>query len=196
MASPSVARTVTLPTAGIKAGAEFELLVTGATEANYVVLNSSGANEVDRIGGQGKILVVALQDTPTTAAHWQVVDVWEKSSAITSGACTGANLGAVIATFYRQNGLIKAKVYQAAGTMANDSHITTPSFIPTRFQPTTGTSTVPGVMFIGGAGRDSHWLVGAAITAYKYDESLFGSASANYLGGPATYPSFVSWFVG
>jgi hypothetical protein len=153
VASPSTARTVTLPTTNIKAGAEFELLVTGATETNYVVLNSSGANEVDRIGGSGKILVVALQDTPTTAAHWQVVDVWEKAAGtitLNSGAGSGANYGSAKTVAYLRNNkamMLKMTVafYVTTGTGATDT-IGSAADIPTRFRPATETRVFsPGI---------------------------------------------------
>ena len=80
VASPSAARTITLPSAGIKAGYQMRLVVSGATETNFVKLQSSGGNEVDRIGGDGFIDVVALQDAPTSAAHWYVLGVEETTT--------------------------------------------------------------------------------------------------------------------
>jgi hypothetical protein len=183
VASPSAARTVTLPTTGIKAGAEFELLVTGATETNYVVLNSSGANEVDRIGGQGKILVVALQDAPTTAAHWQVVDVWEKSSAITSGACTGANLGAVTTVFARYNTQVSAFVTQAAGTMSAANNITTPSsYVPSRFNPSVsqGCGCIVSSSALDFAGWGAIVAGSAYLTVSRFDRSNFGASGNSF----------------
>jgi len=76
VSSPAAAVTVTLPTTDVKAGFVYKLDVEGATETNFVRLNSSGGNEIDRIGGEGFIQVMALQDSPTTAAHWRVVNIY------------------------------------------------------------------------------------------------------------------------
>jgi hypothetical protein len=182
---------VTLPTTGIKAGAEFELLVTGATETNYVVLNSSGANEVDRIGGSGKILVVALQDTPTTAAHWQVVDVWEKATGtydLTVGVGTGAtvNTGKSI-NITRANKQISLQGSGGitTGTGASATLSTASGALPVRFRPLdiamvssrgyeNGVPiSVPAVVFIETNGtiniaKSSAWVSSTAATGLIY----------------------------
>ncbi len=186
VASPSTARTVTLPTTGIKAGAEFELLVTGATETNYVVLNSSGANEVDRIGGSGKILVVALQDAPTTAAHWQVVDVWE------TGVTISATLtGAIPSTAYtyrlsRNNDVVT--IFLPGWSVAGNSTIntvTTGVSIPTRFR---NTSNVTERQQYGYRGVSAGVAVNTLRFGVKYDgtiswlldDSAFPSSSSTH----------------
>lgn len=66
--NPSGAITVKLPTTSILAG-ETVTIVNRST--NLVTVQSSGANLIDAIA-TGTISIVALQDTPTTAAHWFV----------------------------------------------------------------------------------------------------------------------------
>jgi hypothetical protein len=91
VSSPAAAVTVTLPTTDVKAGFVYKIDVVGATETNFVRLNSSGGNEVDRIGGEGFIQVMALQDSPTTAAHWRIVNMYEKSTTAPVGSVTFGN---------------------------------------------------------------------------------------------------------
>lgn len=135
----TAARTVTLPTTNIKAGAQFEVIVSGATETNYVVLNSSGANEVDRIGGSGRILVVALQDAPTTAAHWGVIDVEEKTASFTTAA-TGANTNTITYELRRRGVVVTFLALQDfSSAIGTNSTIALQNAIPTRFRPTNET---------------------------------------------------------
>lgn len=75
LASPSGAINQDLPTTSVKRGKKFILMVTGATATNTVTLRSSGANNIAIFGGDGYCLVIALQDTPTTAAHWGLVSI-------------------------------------------------------------------------------------------------------------------------
>lgn len=134
ISSPGSAINQDLPTTGVKAGKRFCLIVTGATETNYVALRSSGGNEIDRIGGDGVIEAVALQDAPTSAAHWRVVGIWEQTLQIT-GTANGANDGAITATFRRVQRNVVATVYQAAGTSQAGAQIVTSAVIPVRFRP-------------------------------------------------------------
>jgi hypothetical protein len=182
----TAAKTVTLPTTGIKAGAEFEVIVSGATEANYVALNSSGANEVDRIGGSGKIVVVALQDTPTTAGHWAVVDVWETGVAI-SATLTGA----IPSTAYtyrlsRNNDVVT--IFLPGWSVAGNSTIntvTTGVSIPTRFR---NTSNVTERQQYGYRGVSAGVAVNTLRFGVKYDgtiswlldDSAFPSSSSTH----------------
>lgn len=76
--SPAGAINQDLPSAGVTAGQLFRLTVSGGTEANTVTLRSSGGNTIDIISTAGTILVQALQATPTSAAHWKVISVYEE----------------------------------------------------------------------------------------------------------------------
>jgi hypothetical protein len=102
VSAPSAARTVTLPTTGIKAGYVAEVVVFGATKTNHVIVKSSAAEEiggtnVGRISSNGSLIVVALQDAPTTAAHWGISSVHESGEfvpdAVTNNASVLATVG-------------------------------------------------------------------------------------------------------
>jgi hypothetical protein len=69
----TAARTYTLPSTGIKAGDTFTFINRATVDSYRLNLNSSGGNAVDWIVN-GKITVIALQDTPTTAGHWMTTD--------------------------------------------------------------------------------------------------------------------------
>jgi hypothetical protein len=142
--SPAAAKTVTLPTTDIKAGYQMLLRVSGATEANYVVLKSSDADEIDRIGEEGVIHVMALQDTPTDKTHWVVLRLFEKislSGAISSGGGTGSPVYAVKAMRSLQGtggslcGNITVCGTFTTGTSPSTDLVVTGA-IPTRFRPT------------------------------------------------------------
>jgi hypothetical protein len=131
--SPAGAISQTLPTANVKKGKRFTLLVTGATETNYVALSCGG--EIDRIAGDGVIEVVSLQDAPTTAAHWRVTNLSENASFDLTA--TGANTGAIAVLANRQGcaGAIRAtlRLTQNAGTMSAAANITGTG-VPSRFR--------------------------------------------------------------
>jgi hypothetical protein len=71
----SANRSVNLPTTGIKAGYEAEV-VTACTSPYTITVKSSDGDTVDTmVGTKGRIRCVALQDAPTDATHWEVVQV-------------------------------------------------------------------------------------------------------------------------
>jgi hypothetical protein len=74
LASPARAINQDLPTTNVKRGRKFVIQVTGATATNTVTVRSSGGNTIQVYRGHGRCVVVALQDTPTTAGHWGLVE--------------------------------------------------------------------------------------------------------------------------
>jgi hypothetical protein len=74
LASPASAINQDLPTTNVKRGRKFVIQVTGATATNTVTVRSSGGNTIQVYRGHGRCVVVALQDTPTTAGHWGLVE--------------------------------------------------------------------------------------------------------------------------
>ena len=62
-------QTVKLPTTGVKAGQTYEIR-NNCTTTGIVTVQSSGANTILPISGGCIAVFRALQDTPTTAAHW------------------------------------------------------------------------------------------------------------------------------
>lgn len=69
----TAARIYTLPTTGIRVGDTFTFVNRATNNSYRLTINSSGGNAVDWIVN-GKITVMAVQDTPTTAAHWATLD--------------------------------------------------------------------------------------------------------------------------
>lgn len=69
----TAARTYTLPTTDIKTGDTFTFVNRATNYAYRLNINSSGGNAIDWMVN-GKITVMALQDNPTSAAHWATVD--------------------------------------------------------------------------------------------------------------------------
>lgn len=192
IASPSGAVTVTLPTTNILAGYQFRLVVTGATETNYVALQSSGANEIDRIAGGGFIEVVALQNAPTTAAHWLVVNVSElflKTITFNGGLGTGATYASTNARLSRKdnclNFMFSSTVSKTTGSASLTNSITSPNgSIPARFVPNNNTGGY-AVGEIQENATNLASLIGVkdsngSLVIYKITETNF-SASVNYL---------------
>jgi hypothetical protein len=189
IASPASAVTVTLPTTGIKAGYQMKLIVSGATETNYVALQSSGANEIDRIGGDGVIDVVALQDSPTTAAHWSIINIQEKSTAsltFSSGAGTSAVYPASSSAFYSRNNKSVSIVFYNSGSGTTGSGSTTISIntatgvVPSRYRPTAASIYCASSCKEGTPGQSS--LIGILTTGqiqvYKITESTWSTSVA------------------
>lgn len=85
----SASRSVNLPTTGIKAGYEAEV-VTACTSPYTIIVKSSDGDTVDTmIGTKGRIRCVALQDTPTDATHWEVVEVEDEGTWTPTLSVTG-----------------------------------------------------------------------------------------------------------
>jgi hypothetical protein len=103
----------------IPAGTVFKILVEGASETNFVMLQAVDGStfvEIDRIGfsgganSSGFIEVMALQDNPTTAAHWRVVAI-EEAGGLTTGspiwtATTNPSVLTSAIQTYQRNGRI------------------------------------------------------------------------------------------
>ncbi len=78
--TPTAIRTYTLPTTSILAG-DVWTFYNQATNWNFfIIINSSAGNLVDYAVPSGFVSMVALVNTPTSAAHWKVLDA--QSSAV------------------------------------------------------------------------------------------------------------------
>ena len=79
VSSPAAPITAVLPTT-VKAGyrCRIEVELTSSTETNCFFTSPAIAEA--QINGTGFVELMALQDNPTLAAHWKVVDVWERST--------------------------------------------------------------------------------------------------------------------
>ena len=68
----SAARTVKLPTTGVKAGDKWILKNISTVTTAILTIQSSGANTLGvNNSADASVNCTALQDTPTTAAHWK-----------------------------------------------------------------------------------------------------------------------------
>jgi hypothetical protein len=182
IASPSTQRTVTLPTTGIKAGYVATILVDSATETNYVLVNSSGGNEIDRIGGdKGEITVVALQDTPTTAAHWRKVRIYEDITVSVDFIGVGAGTGAANLT---GKTLFLTRINNQCHIAFGDLVLTTGtgaaadiqfSALPTRFRPVASPAYIPCFASDTGA-----WFIGIL---------NLGTSTTNFISKPTAWAS-------
>jgi hypothetical protein len=77
--------TILLPTTGVKSG---ETYTINNRAAHVVTVQSSGANAVCKLNACTGVFM-SLQDTPTTAAHWETVEV-------KYGKCERVDAGAVV----------------------------------------------------------------------------------------------------
>jgi hypothetical protein len=184
VSSPAAAVTVTLPTTDVKAGFRYRLDVIGATETNFVGLNSSGGNEIDRIGGRGSIEVIALQDAPTTAAHWRINDLYEETGSI-SLSSTGANTNAAPTVFLRRNKFVMATIAQPQMSAAGGVVISL-SAIPTRFRPASDRVCASWIQNNTNVGSGVYSITAAGIiNSYLYNVASFSlqcavTATLNY----------------
>lgn len=73
--TPTANRTYTLPTTSVLAGDTWTFVNDAAIASTVltVFINSSGGNRILTLLPQSSYSVMALRDTPTTAAHWRVI---------------------------------------------------------------------------------------------------------------------------
>lgn len=72
---PTANRVYTLPTTSVLAGDAFTIFNNSAVSSSdlQIAINSSGGNLVRTVWSKTSATVVALQATPTTAAHWMCI---------------------------------------------------------------------------------------------------------------------------
>ncbi len=137
----TVSRAVTLPTTGIVAGDRF--LIANSTAFDLVLKASGGsafttANSanIDGTTQKGFVLVMALQATPTTPAHWRVLQVEEDSTFLASftGAFTANNQ---TIKYHRVNNLLTLDWPNIQGSASAASLTSGAGAIPVRLRPTT-----------------------------------------------------------
>jgi hypothetical protein len=99
----SANRSVNLPTTGIKAGYEAEV-VTACTSPYTITVKSSNGNTVDTmIGSKGRIRCVALIDTPLASGDWEVVQVEDEGTWTPTVTSAGGSITVASSTgaYYR-----------------------------------------------------------------------------------------------
>ena len=63
-------QTIKLPTTGIIKGQQYIVQNIGSAQTAMLTVQSSGSNEIVKIGYGCTIVFTSTQATPTTAAHW------------------------------------------------------------------------------------------------------------------------------
>lgn len=114
--TPTAARTYTMPTTGIAAGDTWTFVNISTTAANVITVQSSGGNTIDYVIPHGQLTLVALVNTPTTAAHWLVTAASSASISYTptfSGLGTPTNVN-VLAR--RERNFLHIHAFFAVGT--------------------------------------------------------------------------------
>ena len=71
--TPAGAINCDLPTTGVWVGKKFVVINLASAGANVVTVRSSGGNTVCVLPALSSVVAMAVADTPTTAAHWQVM---------------------------------------------------------------------------------------------------------------------------
>lgn len=136
----SATATVTLPSSGIKTGDIFTLY---NSSANDLVVNSSNASSLTVANGAnidatiqgGFVKLLALQDTPTTPAHWRVLDVYEQINnlSITYGNCIPSTTVTGNYLIRRNNVCtIRLNAFASDVTANATTTMTTNAFMPVR----------------------------------------------------------------
>jgi len=145
----SASRNVQLPTTGIKAGdkflienrAFFDLTINASGGSSLIVANSCNFEGVIQ---NGYCLLEALQDAPTTPAHWRIIHVTESTvsspSTFTgngSGSGTTPSIGIKICRF---NNVVQIKINVVDGLQVTSGtsmdRLASNTAIPTRFRTT------------------------------------------------------------
>jgi hypothetical protein len=170
--TPLVDTDFTLSSTGIKAGSQFLMLNNGVSPV--ITLKASNGDIVQQVFSKTGGTVVALQDNPTTAAHWT------KADAAAADSQGSAPIGSIIAynPGYYTNGsnagftTVGPGVNTAAGVNA---------YLPTTWRVCDGqTLNDPASPIFNGAGRflpnltDSRFLIGVASAG-----SIGGSSTTN-----------------
>ena len=84
----STTQTVLLPTTSVTAGTEYRII---NSSSGVVTVQSSGANTITTLAAGTTAVFIALQDTPTAAAHWSARLPWSAISAANTTAARDAS---------------------------------------------------------------------------------------------------------
>lgn len=169
-------------TAGpIRAGNVFKLIVEGATESNYVALQATDGSthvEIDRIGGDGFIEVMALQNSPTAVSHWVIVSGQELTGTFSvnaTGAVTASSTIEISRCLVSKMHSINV-VSTTSATASATTDITLPSIIPSRLRPSQAVHggsvalsngrNYAGSFTIGTNGSIAFYITDSAVTNY------------------------------
>jgi hypothetical protein len=128
-----------LPSNGVKAGQTF-LLYNTTTNNSELAIKSSAGNTVETIA-KGHCFLLAAQDSPTTASHWNVIDVLDELNnlTVTWGGCipsTNTTGNSVVRRNKQVTGYITAFASDVTAN-ASDSLVSN-VFMPTRMTTSAG----------------------------------------------------------
>jgi len=182
--NPNGPKLITLPSTGVKAGEVFRLQVEGATETNLVTIRTASLSNIDFIGGEGFIEVMALRDNPTLAEHWKVIDAQEETSLITVTTTQAVAVTMNFRCFRERPRLINALcgIHFAASSTATAAtfiEIRWPAgTIPERFRPGANRNQPCGVLTLS-ANQTGHaiFFANGQVDFRKFDGSNFASTS-------------------
>lgn len=116
--TPTAARTYTLPTTSILAGEVWEFRNLATTDGYDLTINASGGTTVTKVPPKGYVRIISNTATPTTNAHWTVLERWSDWISYTP---TWTGIGTVTSStaYYRiQNNTLAVEASCTAGTVA------------------------------------------------------------------------------
>lgn len=167
--SPSSARTDTMPTTSILAGDTWTIVNTSTTAANIITLHSSGSNTIDYVLANGIVILVALVNSPTTAANWNVINA--NSSWVSYTPNLGAGWGTVTslsAFMRRERKQMYVKFAFVTGSVtASDGTLDFLSFnIDTNFSTINTTTSSPSeVVGFANGGKNTSYHQGSMVAS-------------------------------
>lgn len=135
------ARDIILPSSGVRAGDRYRLIYDSTTSSGGITTQSSNSDAIEPFmhsGAKGHIVVIALQDNPTTKAHWYVEDNW--MILVRSLDQAGVESGQSIKLERRGDAIsLSYNVPDSSGSQvtltSNQSSFDFGALIPTRFRP-------------------------------------------------------------
>lgn len=147
----SASRDVTLATTSILAGELWVLQNTTAFDmvpkaSNGSALTVANGTNIDGTIQNGYLVVMPLINTPTTPAHWRVIDVFEATYSLSSsftpnGSGAGGSGGLVLKLMRHGTDVsIKIPVFTCSSGTTSDRMILQTPVIPTRFRTVTSTT--------------------------------------------------------
>lgn len=181
--NPTATRTYTLPTTGILAGDKWTFYNQATSSANYITIQSSGANTIAILPPLGVVTFYSAVATPTSAANWILADRVSQLVAYTPTFSAGFGTVTSISCFYK---LISDVLYIngscTVGTVAASiGTITLPSGLALNSSKITiaNTSANPGPVY-GVLAANATSNTGNIVTATSTSTSLL------YTAGPAS----------
>lgn len=119
----SAARTVKLPTTGIRAGDVF-VMENGSASNFALTVQSSGANTIGILNPKTVLTLTALQDAPTAAGHWLITVSSPVLSIIKAHTPSGYGSGNTAVRYYTDNQILQGNAITFGGNSTDGSFFT------------------------------------------------------------------------